>query len=54
MEICTRYWEALSIMGATFLFLLRMETKKIKNIAVSREKTMMWHQRLGNIGEKGL
>jgi len=21
---------------------------------VSREKTMLWHQRLGNIGEKGI
>eukprot|EP00253_Pinus_taeda_P035580 PITA_35580 len=25
-----------------------------KNIVVSGEKTMLWHQRLGNIGEKGL
>lgn len=25
-----------------------------KNIVVSREKTMLWHQRLGHIGEKGL
>ena len=23
-----------------------------KNIVVSREKTMLWHQRLGHIGEK--
>jgi len=25
-----------------------------KNLVVSREKTMLWHQRLGHIGEKGL
>ena len=25
-----------------------------ENIMVSREKTMLWHQRLGHIGEKGL
>eukprot|EP00253_Pinus_taeda_P009547 PITA_09547 len=25
-----------------------------KNIVVSEEKTMLWHQRLGHIGEKGL
>ena len=25
-----------------------------KNLVVSGEKTMLWHQRLGNIGEKGL
>jgi len=26
----------------------------VENLVVSREKTMMWHQRLGNIEEKGL
>eukprot|EP00253_Pinus_taeda_P026489 PITA_26489 len=26
----------------------------VENIVVSGEKTMMWHQRLGHIGEKGL
>ena len=26
----------------------------VENLVVSREKTMLWHQRLGNIGEKGL
>ena len=25
-----------------------------ESLAVSREKTMLWHQRLGHIGEKGL
>ena len=25
-----------------------------KSLAVSGEKTMLWHQRLGHIGEKGL
>ena len=25
-----------------------------ENLVVSREKTMLWHQRLGHIGEKGL
>ena len=25
-----------------------------ENLLVSREKTMLWHQRLGHIGEKGL
>ena len=25
-----------------------------ENLVVSREKTMLWHQRLGNIGENGL
>ena len=25
-----------------------------KNLVVSREKTVLWHQRLGHIGEKGL
>ena len=25
-----------------------------ESLAVSREKTMLWHQRRGNIGEKGL
>ena len=25
-----------------------------KNLMVSREKTMLWHQMLGHIGEKGL
>ena len=25
-----------------------------KNLVVSREKTMLWHQRLRHIGEKGL
>jgi len=24
------------------------------NLVVSREKTMLWHQKLGHIGEKGL
>ena len=26
----------------------------VENLVVSREKTMLWHQRLGKIGEKGL
>ena len=26
----------------------------VESLAVSREKTMLWHQRLGHIGEKGL
>ena len=26
----------------------------VENLVVSQEKTMLWHQRLGNIGEKGL
>ena len=25
-----------------------------ESLAISREKTMLWHQRLGHIGEKGL
>ena len=25
-----------------------------ENLVVSRDKTMLWHQRLGHIGEKGL
>ena len=25
-----------------------------ENLVVSQEKTMLWHQRLGHIGEKGL
>ena len=25
-----------------------------ENLVVSGEKTMLWHQRLGDIGEKGL
>eukprot|EP00253_Pinus_taeda_P019639 PITA_19639 len=28
--------------------------REAKNLVVSGEKTMMWHQRLGHIGEKGL
>jgi len=26
----------------------------VENLVVSGEKTMLWHQRLGHIGEKGL
>ena len=26
----------------------------VENLVVSREKTMLWHQRLGHIEEKGL
>ena len=38
-------------MGATALWFPKVEQK---NLVVSREKTMLWHQRVGNIGEKGL
>ena len=27
---------------------------EVENLVVSREKTMLWHQRFENIGEKGL
>ena len=27
---------------------------EVENLVVSGEKTMLWHQRLGHIGEKGL
>ena len=27
---------------------------RVENLVVSGEKTMLWHQRLGHIGEKGL
>ena len=30
------------------------EDEEIKSFIVSRDRTIMWHQRLGNIGEKGL
>ena len=26
----------------------------VESLAVSKEKTVLWHQRLGHIGEKGL
>ena len=42
---------ALFLMGATVSWFLKVEQK---NLLVSREKTMLWHQRLGHIGEKDL
>jgi hypothetical protein len=52
MELYTSCWEAQSVMGVTILLFLRV--KEEKTPMVSGEKTMLWHQILGHIGEKGL
>ena len=44
MELCKIYRETLILMGVTVFLSLRRQIKK----------TMLWHQRLGHIGEKGL
>ena len=54
MELYTNYWEKLSLMNVTILFVLEEGIKDDKTLTASGGKTMLWHQRLGHIGEKGL
>lgn len=40
--------------GSNSSFILESGEKEVKAPTISREKTMLYHQRLGHIGEKGL
>jgi hypothetical protein len=39
-------------MGVTIPLFLKNETNRTPTLPI--EKTMLWHQRMGHIGEKGL
>jgi transposase InsO family protein len=54
VELCTSCWEALILMGVTVMLSLSRQIKKTRPISSLKMKTMLWHQRLGHIGEKGL
>jgi hypothetical protein len=54
VELCTSCWEALILMGVTVMLSLSRQIKKTRPISPLEKKTMLWHQRLGHIGEKGL
>ena len=52
MKLCTSYWEELSMMGVTTLLFLRVKMKKVLNIFGG--DAMLWHKKLGHVGEKDL
>jgi hypothetical protein len=54
VELCTSCWEPLILMGVTGLLSLSIENEGDKTNTVPEKKTMLWHQRLRHIGEKGL
>ena len=51
MELCTNYWEKPSLMNVTILLCWILDDK---NVTALGGKTMLWHQRMGHIREKGL
>eukprot|EP00253_Pinus_taeda_P005796 PITA_05796 len=68
-DTCKMVWEALVLMRGVWIgTLYKLQGSTVidgcnssvvlesgaENIVVSGEKTMLWHQRLGHIGEKGL
>jgi hypothetical protein len=54
VKLCTSCWETLILMGVIVLLSLSRQIKKKRPISFLKKKTMMWHQRLWHIGEKGL
>ena len=54
MELCTNYWEKPSLMNVTIPVVLEEGGKDDKTLTASIGKTMLWHQRMGHIEEKGL
>jgi hypothetical protein len=40
--------------GCNNFFVLEQTNKEYKTNTIPEKKTVLWHQRLGNIGEKGL
>ena len=54
VELYTSCWEALILMGVIVMFSLSKKIKKTRSISSLKKRTMMWHQRLGHVGEKGL
>ena len=53
VELCIICRESLLVMGEIFPLFLILELMK-KNPTISGENTMLWHQILGHIGDKGL
>jgi hypothetical protein len=53
VELCTSCWGELILMGNSSIF-LEKKNEGDKTNTVLEKKTMLWHQRLGHIGEKGL
>ena len=54
MELCTKYLGKTIIDECNNSVVLEEGGKDDKTLTASRGKTMLWHQRMGNIGEKGL
>ena len=55
VELCTICSEAFSLMSVTILMFPRVKMKKIESLLSLEKNIMMWHQRLGRIGdERGL